>query len=97
MILVAYDYVEICAFLGYYAAFSGSSVQTLRNNLFAPSSRVKKSLEDGADRLSRKVLEAVHMKDLPHKILMKFLSLLDMKVRVVHMATSVFITGVQIS
>ena len=34
---------EICALLGYYAAFSSSSVPTFRGNLSVPSSRVKKS------------------------------------------------------
>jgi hypothetical protein len=34
---------EICALLGYYAALSGSSVPTFRDNLSFPSSRVKKS------------------------------------------------------
>ena len=33
----------ICALLGYYAALSGSSVPTFRDNLSVPSSRVKKS------------------------------------------------------
>jgi hypothetical protein len=33
----------ICALLGYYAALSGSSVPTFRNNLLVPSARVKKS------------------------------------------------------
>jgi hypothetical protein len=34
---------KICALLGYYAALSGSSVPTFRDNLSVPSSRVKKS------------------------------------------------------
>jgi hypothetical protein len=34
--------VEICALLGYYAAFIGSFVPTFRDNLSAPSSRDKK-------------------------------------------------------
>jgi hypothetical protein len=34
---------EICALLGYYAAYSGSSVPTFRYNLSVPSPRVKKS------------------------------------------------------
>jgi hypothetical protein len=63
-------YVEdICALLGYYAALSGNSLPTFRDNLSLPSSRdlkkVKekirgnldfmKSLDDGTDRLSRNV------------------------------------------
>jgi hypothetical protein len=62
---------EVCAFLGYYAALSGSSVPTFRDNLSVPSSRVKMfkkkgvlhpwrrkdflALENGTDRLSRNV------------------------------------------
>jgi hypothetical protein len=34
---------EICGLLGYYAALSGSSVPTFRDNISVPSSRVKKS------------------------------------------------------
>jgi hypothetical protein len=37
------QYVEICALLGYYAALSGRSVPTFRDNLSAPSLRCKKS------------------------------------------------------
>jgi hypothetical protein len=37
---------EICALLGYYAAFSCISVPTFRDNLWVPSSRVKKSKKD---------------------------------------------------
>jgi hypothetical protein len=33
---------EICALLGYYAALSGSSVPTFRDNLSVPYSRIKK-------------------------------------------------------
>jgi hypothetical protein len=54
------DVDEICVLLEYYAALSGSSVPTFRDNLSVPSSRIKKSktwiswpLEDGTDRLSR--------------------------------------------
>ena len=36
------DVNEICALLGYYAAYSGSSVPTFRDNLSVPSPRVKK-------------------------------------------------------
>jgi hypothetical protein len=36
---------EMCALLGYYSALSGSSVLTFRDNLSAPSGRVKKSRE----------------------------------------------------
>jgi hypothetical protein len=48
---------EICAFLGYYAPLSGSSVLTFRDNLSVPFSRVKKSedfltLQDVTDRIS---------------------------------------------
>jgi hypothetical protein len=56
---------EICAALGYYAACSGNSLPTFRDNLSVPSSRVKKSkknprmiflpLNMGTDRLSRNV------------------------------------------
>jgi hypothetical protein len=55
------DVDGICAFLGYYASLSGSSVPTFRDNLSVPSLRFKKSkkifltLEDGTDRLSRNV------------------------------------------
>jgi hypothetical protein len=44
--------------LGYYADSSGNSLSTFRDNLSAPSSRVKNlflTLEDGTDRLSRNV------------------------------------------
>jgi len=37
-----YEY-EICATLGYYAAYCGNSLPTFRNNLSVPSSRVNKS------------------------------------------------------
>jgi hypothetical protein len=55
------------AFLGYYAAYSGNSLPTFRDNILVPSSRVENSrikwsrflgfvtLEDGIDRLSRNV------------------------------------------
>ena len=46
---------ENFAHLGYYAASSGISLPAFRGNLSVPSSRVKISLEDGTDRLSRKV------------------------------------------
>ena len=35
--------VEICTLLGYYAAYSGNSPPTFRDNLLVPSARVKKS------------------------------------------------------
>jgi hypothetical protein len=43
---------DICALLGYYAAYSGNSVPTFRDNLSVASSRVKNSLalEDATDR-----------------------------------------------
>ena len=52
-----------CILLGCYAASSGNSLPTFRNNLSVPSSKVKNpirilrllTLEDGADRLSRNV------------------------------------------
>ena len=59
--------LEICALLGYYAALSGSSIPTFRDNLSVPYLRVKKSnkkagtflgvltLKDGNDMLSRNV------------------------------------------
>ena len=34
---------EICALLGYYAAYSDNSLPTFRDKLSVPSSRVKKS------------------------------------------------------
>jgi len=34
---------DICTILGYYAAYSGNSLPTFRDNLSVPSSRVKKS------------------------------------------------------
>jgi len=48
---------ENSALLGSYAACSDSSLPTFRNNASIPSSSIKKSktLEDGNDRLSRKV------------------------------------------
>jgi hypothetical protein len=45
---------EICALLRYYAAYSGNSLLTFRDQLSIPSSRVeksKKTLEDGTYRL----------------------------------------------
>jgi len=42
---------EISALLGYYAAYTGRSLSTFRDNLSAPSSVA----EDGAARLSRNV------------------------------------------
>jgi hypothetical protein len=55
--------MEICALLGHYAASSGNSIPTFRDNLSVPPSRVKKSkkrihflnLEDVTDRLSQNV------------------------------------------
>ena len=44
-----------CALLGCYAACSGNSLPTFRDNLSVPSSGVKKgiwTIEDGTDRLS---------------------------------------------
>jgi hypothetical protein len=38
---------EICALLGYYAAFDGNSVPKFRDNPSVPSSRVKKSKKPG--------------------------------------------------
>jgi hypothetical protein len=50
---------EICVLVRCYAALSSSSVQTFRDNLSVPSSRVKAlvflTLEEGTDRLSRNV------------------------------------------
>jgi hypothetical protein len=40
------DVDQICALLGYYAASSGNSVPTFRDNLSVPSSRVKKSKKE---------------------------------------------------
>jgi len=54
---------EICALLKYYAAYSGNSWPTFRDNISVPSSRISfyfLTLEDGTDRLSRNV-----GKDLP--------------------------------
>jgi hypothetical protein len=44
---------EICALLGYYAALSGSSLPTFRDNLLVPSSRVKKSKNVPEERRSQ--------------------------------------------
>jgi len=38
------DAFEICSIPRYYAAYSGSFLPTFRDNLFVPSSRVKKSV-----------------------------------------------------
>jgi hypothetical protein len=49
---------ELCILLGYYAALSGSSVPTFRDNLSVRSSRVFLdflTLENETDRLSRNV------------------------------------------
>ena len=50
---------ENCALLGHFAASSGNFLQTFRDNLSVPSSRVKDqwslNLEDGTDRLFRSV------------------------------------------
>jgi hypothetical protein len=43
------DVDEICALLGYYAALSGSSVWTFRDNPSIPSSRVIKSRNVGTE------------------------------------------------
>ena len=43
---------EIWALLGYYAAYNGNSLPTLRDNQLAPSSR---ALEYGTDRKFRNV------------------------------------------
>ena len=51
----------MCAVLGFYAAWNGSFLPTLRNNLSVPYSRIKQSflgyltLEAGIDRLFRNV------------------------------------------
>jgi hypothetical protein len=57
-----HDVDEICALLGYYASSNGNPLQTFRDNISVPSSRVKKSkkkgpldLEDVIDTLSRNV------------------------------------------
>ena len=52
------DVEEICALLGCYAAYSGSSLPTIRDNLSVPPSRASlkvgpNTLEVGADRLFR--------------------------------------------
>jgi hypothetical protein len=59
------DADEICPLLGYNAASSGNSLQTFRDNVSVPSSKVKNSkkgtfldflaLENGTDTLSRNV------------------------------------------
>jgi len=51
---------EFYSLLGYYAASSGNSLPTFRDNLQVPSSRVNKldnflALRDGTDRLFRNV------------------------------------------
>jgi len=42
-------YHDPCALLGYYAASSGNSLQTFRDNLSVPPSRVKKSRNVGKE------------------------------------------------
>jgi hypothetical protein len=54
------DIEETCALLGYYAALNGKPLPTFRDNVWVPSSRVRKSkkkiaLVDGTDTLSRNV------------------------------------------
>jgi len=48
---------EICAFMGYYAASSGSFLPTFRDELSVPPSAVKGFLtpEGGTDNLSREI------------------------------------------
>jgi hypothetical protein len=46
---------ENCTLQGHYTASSGNSVPTFRDNLSTPSSRVKETLEDRTERLSRNV------------------------------------------
>ena len=41
-----YTQLEICEFMGYYAASSGNPLPTFRNNVSVPSSRVKKSKKE---------------------------------------------------
>jgi hypothetical protein len=41
---------DICAISGLYAALNCSSLQTFRDNLLVPSSRVKRSIEMGPVR-----------------------------------------------
>jgi hypothetical protein len=41
-----HDVDEICALLGYYTALGGSYVLTFQDNLWIPSSRVKKSKKE---------------------------------------------------
>jgi hypothetical protein len=73
----------ICALLGYYAALSGSSVPTFRDNILAPYSRVKKSkffldfltLEYGANRLSRNVSTELYSRVKKSKKNLDFLTL----------------------
>jgi hypothetical protein len=48
--------VENCVYLNYYAASSGNSLPTFRDNQSVPCSRVKNPfliLDDGIDRMSR--------------------------------------------
>jgi hypothetical protein len=46
---------EICALRGYYVPLSGNPLPTFRDNVSVPSSKVKKSLEDGTNTLSGNV------------------------------------------
>jgi hypothetical protein len=56
---------KICDFLGYYAAYSGNSISTFRDNLSVQNSRVKDillaflTLEGGDDMLSRNMLHNI--------------------------------------
>jgi hypothetical protein len=55
---------EDCALLGYYAASSGTSLPTFRDNVSVPPSEIKKSnfLEDGNDRFPETSVKNYHYK-----------------------------------
>jgi hypothetical protein len=53
------DVDDICALLGYYAASSGSSVPTFRDNISVPPSRVKKYKQSKTERRGVKAAGAL--------------------------------------
>jgi hypothetical protein len=62
------DVDDICALLGYYAALSGNSLPTLRDNLAVPSSRVGKS-KIGPIRCPETSVKSYHsrLRNIPEK------------------------------
>jgi hypothetical protein len=49
------DVHEICALMGYYAAWNGNFLPTFRDKLWAKKTEGSLTLEDGARRLFRQV------------------------------------------